>query len=88
MLSLIAVGVLVVHAVWCLLCKRVSDGIVGKLLYGLLSLAALAYVSEPSPHSQTLLNVSMAAIAARHWFMKTYWATLRARILRAHPLRK
>lgn len=88
MLSLIAVGVLVVHAVWCLLCKRVSDGIVGKLLYGLLSLAALAYVSDPSSHSQTLLNVSMAAVAVRHWWMKTYWQRIKARILAVHLLRK
>lgn len=88
MLSLIAVGVLVVHAVWCLLCKRVSDGIVGKLLYGLLSLAALSYVSDPGPHSQALLNASMATVAVRHWWMKTYWQRIKARILAVHLLRK
>lgn len=84
MLSLIAVGVLVVHAVWCLLCKRVSDGILGKLLYLCVSLAALSYISNPGAHTQELLNVSIAAIAVRHWFMKTYWG----RILRAHTIRK
>lgn len=81
MLSLIAVGVLVIHGVWCLTCKRVSDGVLGKLLYLAVSLAALSYISNPGPHAQDLLNASLAAIAARHWFMKTFWS----RILSAHP---
>jgi hypothetical protein len=79
---MIAVGILLVHAVWCLLCKRVSDGILGKLLYGLLSLAALAYLSQPDAYSTAMLHASLAAIAIRHFWMKTYWAALRGRILR------
>ena len=80
--SLIAVGLIVVHAIWCLLCPRVSDGIIGKFLYLLLSLAAFAFISTPSPFSQMLLNVSFASIAARHWWMKTYWPGLKRGILR------
>lgn len=79
---MIAVGILLIHAVWCLLCKRVSDGIVGKVLYGLLSLAALAYLSRPDEYSTELLHASLAAIAVRHFWMKTYWPVLRGRILR------
>lgn len=79
---MIAVGILLIHAVWCLLCKRVSDGIVGKVLYGLLSLAALAYLSRPDEYSTELLLASLAAIAVRHFWMKTYWPVLRGRILR------
>lgn len=82
MISMVAVGVLVVHAVWCLLCKRVSDGIIGKFLYGLLSLAALAYLSQPDAYATAMLHSSLAAIAVRHFWMKTYWPTLRGRILR------
>jgi len=82
MISMIAVGVLVVHAVWCLLCKRVSDGIVGKILYGLLSLAALAYLSQPDTYATALLHSCLAAIAVRHFWMKTYWLRIRARIMR------
>ncbi len=87
---MIAVGILLIHAVWCLLCKRVSDGIVGKLLYGLLSLSALAYISCPDQYSTEILHVSLAAIAVRHFWMKTYWPVLRGRILRrvATVLRK
>jgi hypothetical protein len=90
MVSMVAVGILVVHAVWCLLCKRVSDGIVGKLLYGLLSLAALAYLSRPDPYATAMLHVALAAIAVRHFWMKTYWLRIKQRMLtwlptRSHP---
>lgn len=81
-LSVIAVGGIVVHSFWCLTCQRVSDGIIGKLLYLLLSLAAFSYLSHPSMFSQMLLNVSFASIAVRHWWMKTYWAQVKRSIMR------
>ena len=80
--SLIAVGLIVVHAIWCLLSPRVSDGVLGKLLYLLLSLAAFAFISRPSAFSQMMLNLSFAGIAVRHWWMKTYWARVKRRIMR------
>jgi hypothetical protein len=80
--SLIAVGLIVIHAIWCLLCPRVSDGVLGKFLYLMLSLAAFAFISKPSPFSQMLLNVSFASIAARHWWMKTYWANVKREVNR------
>lgn len=80
--GLVAVGILVVHAMWCLLSPRVSDGIVGKILYLLVCLAAFGYISRPSPVSQMLLNVSFACIALRHWWMKTYWAKVKRSVLR------
>lgn len=85
-ISLIAVGLIVIHAIWCLLCPRVSDGVLGKVLYLLLSLAAFAFISRPSPFAQMLLNVSFASIAIRHWWMKTYWAQVKRSIMRyLHP---
>lgn len=80
--SLIAVGLIVIHAIWCLLSPRVSDGVLGKFLYLTLSLAAFAFLSRPSPFSQMLLNISFASIATRHWWMKTYWAGVKRRIMR------
>lgn len=80
--SLIAVGLIVIHAIWCLLCPRVSDGVLGKFLYLMLSLAAFAFISKPSPFSQMLLNVSFASIAIRHWWMKTYWADVKREVNR------
>lgn len=82
MISMVAVGILVVHAVWCLLCKRVSDGILGRMLYGWLSLAALAYIGRPDAYAATMLHAALAGIAVRHFWMKTYWPQLRGRILR------
>ena len=80
--SLLAVGLIVVHAIWCLLCPRVSDGILGKFFYLLLSLAAFAFISRPTPFSQMLLNLSFASIAIRHWWMKTYWADVKRYLAR------
>ena len=78
--SLFAVGLIVIHAIWCLLCPRVSDGVIGKFLYLLLSLAAFAFISRPSPFSQMVLNLSFASIAVRHWWMKTYWSQVKKSI--------
>jgi len=80
--SLIAVGLIVIHSIWCLLCPRVSDGVIGKLLYLMLSLAAFAFISAPSHFSQMLLNLSFASIAVRHWWMKTYWHGVKRCIIR------
>ena len=80
--SLAAVGLIVIHAFWCLQCQRVSDGVFGKVLYLLLSLAAFGYISNPSPFSQMMLNVGFAGIAVRHWWMKTYWANFKRAIMR------
>lgn len=88
MISLIAVSIIAIHATWCMLCRRVSDGIIGKLLYAGTALAALGYLSQPSHASQDLLNATFALIAARHFWMKTYWLRIKACILGLRHLRK
>lgn len=93
MISLIAVSVIAVHATWCMLCRRVSDGVIGKLLYAATALAALGYLSQPSHDSQGLLNLSFALVAVRHFWMKTYWLRILARLHsrkseRAQPTRR
>ena len=80
--SLIAVTAIILHALWCLRCPRVSDGILGKFFYLTLCLAAFGYLSQPSPTSQALLNISFATLAARHWWMKTYWPSVKRGILK------
>ncbi|BAO20664.1 hypothetical protein [Pseudomonas phage PPpW-3] len=81
MVNLIAVGVIVLWAFWCILCRRVSDGIVGKVLYLLLMLAALGVLSNPGQQSETLLNVTFAAIGIRHAWMKTVFPRARAYVV-------
>lgn len=75
--NVVAVSVIVVWAFWCILYRRVSDGIVGKILYLLLMLAALGVLSNPWQDSETWLNVTFAAISIRHCWMKTVWPHIR-----------
>jgi hypothetical protein len=67
---------------------RVSDGVIGKLLYAATALAALGYLSYPTHQAQGLLNTTFALVAVRHFWMKTYWPRLRAGILGLLHLRK
>lgn len=81
-INMAIVAVIGLHSVWCLLSRRVSDGVVGKVLYLLLALAVLGVLSNPgSMVEQMTLNASMAAIAVRHWFMKTFWPRIRRKML-------
>lgn len=81
-INLAMVAVIGLHAFWCLLSRRVSDGIVGKVLYLLLVLAVLGVWSNPeSLTEQTALHASIAAIAVRHFWMKTFWPRIRSAAL-------
>lgn len=81
-LNLIMVAVIGLHSFWCLLSKRVSDGIVGKVLYLLLVLAVLGVLSNPhSATEQTVMNCTIAAIAVRHFWMKTFWPRIRTNLV-------
>lgn len=71
--NLLAVCGIAAWAFWCLLSRRVSDGVLGKVLYLLLVLAALGVLSHPGDESQTALNATFAAIGVRHFWMKTFW---------------
>lgn len=81
-INAVAITIIVLWAFWCLLSPRVSDGIVGKVLYLLLMLAALGILSNPGQCSETNLNVVIAAIGIRHFWMKTYWPQVRAMLMR------
>lgn len=73
----IAVSIIVLWAFWCLLSPRVSDGIIGKVLYLLLLLSAIGILSGPGQESETKLNMAIAAIGVRHFWMKTAWPHVR-----------
>ena len=79
--NVVAVFVIVLWAFWCLMSKRVSDGIVGKILYLLLTLAALGVLSNPGPQADTALNCTVALIGVRHFWMKTFWPRIRSAAL-------
>lgn len=74
-----AVVLITLHAIWCLISRRVSDGIVGKFLYLFLVLAALGELSRPNSQvADAVLFCSFAAIGVRHWWMKTIWPHIKA----------
>lgn len=77
----VAITIIVLWAFWCLLSPRVSDGIIGKILYLMLALAALGILSNPGQGSETKMNIVFAAIGIRHFWMKSYWKEVRVYIL-------
>lgn len=77
-IGMLAVCVIGIHAFWCLLSRRVSDGIVGKVLYLFLVLAVLGELSRPNSQvADAVLYCTIAAIGVRHWWMKTFWPRIR-----------
>ena len=48
----------------------------------LLMLAALGVLSNPGQEAEALLNLSVASLAIRHWWMKTYFPRVRDFVLR------
>lgn len=69
-----AVVIIAIHSFWCLISRRVSDGILGKILYLFLVLAALGELSRPgSQVADAALYCTVAAVGVRHWWMKTIW---------------
>lgn len=81
-LNVVAVAVIVLWAFWCLLSPRVSDGVVGKVLYMLLVLAALGVLSHPGERAETILNCTFAAIGVRHFWMKTVFPHIRGAVVK------
>lgn len=80
--NVVAVWVIVLWAFWCILYRRVSDGIVGKVIYLLLILAALQVLHSPDQASETALNCTVAAMGVRHFWMKTVFPHIKAAVIR------
>lgn len=61
-------------ATWCVLSPHVRDGIVGKVLLSCTALSAFACAVTPAyglhPVPEISLNVCLAALGIRHWFIK------------------
>lgn len=81
-LNVLAVSLIVIWAFWCLLSRRVSDGVIGKVLYMMLVLAALGVLSHPGARAETILNCTFAAIGIRHFWMKTVWLHIRSAVVK------
>ena len=69
-------GVLFGWAVWCVCSSRVNDGVLGRLFYS--SIAIAAFAAFFAAHQQTYLAANqmiitaVALIGLRHFIMKIY----------------
>lgn len=81
-------GVIALWATWCILSRKVRDGVLGKIIYAAIALSGYAILARNermffSPTiAGTTLYVSLALAGARHWFMLTYWPQTKAWLCR------
>lgn len=74
-----AAAVIFIWAWFCVFNHRVNDGILGKILFGLLGMAALAvYLSDhvgvwDSTRATIIMNIFVALVGVRHMWMKCLW---------------
>lgn len=78
-LNMGACGVIFVWATWCALSRRVRDGVLGKVMFAVAALAALAVILGPQggyhgPRTaEVTLNVAMALLGVRHAAIRYLW---------------
>lgn len=81
-LNMAACAVIFVWATWCALSPRVRDGVLGKVMFAMCAMAALAVILGPQggydgPRSaEVTLNASVALLGLRHVAMKFLWPRL------------
>ncbi|MFJ3486592.1 hypothetical protein ACIPL1_24785 [Pseudomonas sp. NPDC090202] len=87
-LNAYAAGVIAVWATWCVLSRRVRDGIVGKVLFSVIALAGYAILARSdrfffTPNTAGVtLHIALALAGARHMFMLTYWQRVKVWLCR------
>ena len=63
-------------AVWCVCSDRVNDGILGRILYSAIAIAAFAafFAAHPQTHlaAHKAIITAVALIGLRHFIMKIY----------------
>jgi len=88
LVSSIACGLIALWATWCVLCGRVKDGIVGKLIYSAIAISGFVVMSRsqnvffgPTTAGVTL-HVALALAGIRHVFMVIWWQRVKAWLCR------
>ena len=83
MIEIVIYAVIFGWAVWCIASKRVKDGVVGRLGYSAVAIAAFAAVFSKNaftiPVSNTVIIFAVALRGARHFTLKmlNYWQASR-----------
>lgn len=88
LISAVACGLIALWATWCVLCGRVKDGIVGKLIYSAIAISGFVVMLRsqnvffgPTTAGMTL-HVSLALAGIRHIFMVIWWQRVKAWLCR------
>lgn len=77
MIHVIAYIIIFLWATWCVLSHHVKDGVLGKVMYSALSVAAVAaLIADTGLHakSDTIIIVCLAGIGIRHFVIKQWQA--------------
>ncbi|MGS0735551.1 hypothetical protein ACVBEG_03095 [Pseudomonas sp. GG8] len=87
-LSTTCIGLIAAWATWCVLSRKVNDGVVGKIIFAAIALAGYAMVirTESTFFTPTVAGVTFHAALAlagvRHYVMVNHWPSIKAVICR------
>ncbi|MEE3504849.1 hypothetical protein QN399_00980 [Pseudomonas sp. 10C3] len=86
--SEVVIAIISGWACWCCLSRKVNDGIVGKLIYGIIAISGYAIVTRtetmffsPSVAGVTF-HAGLAMAGLRHYFLVNHWAKVKAWVCR------
>lgn len=86
--SSVFVAMIAAWATWCVLSRKVNDGVLGKVIYAVIALAGYAIVvrAETVFFSPTVAGVTLHAALAmagvRHYVMANHWSSIKSVICR------
>lgn len=72
-------GSIAVWATWCVLSRKVDDGVIGKIIYAIIAISGYAILARSDGYyfstraAETTMYIGVSLACARHWFMKTFW---------------
>jgi len=83
LINSIACGLIALWASWCVLCGKVRDGIIGKIIYSAIAISGFVVMTR----NQTLFigatnagltfHASLCLAGLRHMFMVMYWPAVK-----------
>lgn len=87
-LSTTFIAVVALHALWCVVARKVRDGIVGKVIYITIAISGFVIVTRAETYfiSPTVAGVTfhgaLALAGLRHWFIANHWPRVKGWLCR------